>query len=77
MYANTLRTSAVCVRRLRVGASALGPILALALWLAAPPAARANVSQFQNGYGISLVSQSQSGREIGRASCRERVSYHV
>jgi S-formylglutathione hydrolase FrmB len=64
MYANALQNSAVCVRRMRVGASAFGAILALALWLAAPPAAHANVSQFHNGYGISVVSQSQNGREI-------------
>jgi S-formylglutathione hydrolase FrmB len=47
-----------------VGASALGAMLAIALWLVAAPAARANVPQFQNGNGISLVSQSQTGREI-------------
>jgi S-formylglutathione hydrolase FrmB len=62
MYANTHRVSAVLVRRLRLCAM-LGTMFALAMWLAAP-AARASVAQFQNGYGISVVSQSQNGREI-------------
>jgi S-formylglutathione hydrolase FrmB len=64
MHTKTLRTPAFCVRRIRAGALALGAALVLALWLAAPPAARANVPQFHNGYGITLVSQTQNGREL-------------
>jgi S-formylglutathione hydrolase FrmB len=48
---------------MRLGASVLAAMLAVAMWLVAP-AARAKVPQFQNGYGISLVSQTQNGREI-------------
>jgi S-formylglutathione hydrolase FrmB len=62
MYANTLRTAAV--GRTGAGAPLLGAVVAVALWLAGPPAAIANVAQFQNGDGISLVSQSQTGREV-------------
>ncbi|HWF55633.1 MAG TPA: alpha/beta hydrolase-fold protein, partial [Solirubrobacteraceae bacterium] len=64
MYAKTIRASAVRGRQLRAGVVALGATLALASWLAAAPAAQAQEPQFQNGDGISVVSQSQTGREI-------------
>ena len=64
MYINAIRLSVHSVRRMRVGAFVMGAMIALGLWLAAPPAALANVPRFQNGDGISLVSQSQTGREV-------------
>ena len=64
MYTDAIGRFAACDRRIRLGASALAAILALVAGLAGPPSARANVPQFQNGDGISLVSQSQTGREI-------------
>ncbi len=64
MSNKTIRASALCVRELRAGAAAFAAVLALALWLAAPPADAANLPQFQAGDGISVVSQSQNGREI-------------
>src|SRR6266852_2415382 len=64
MPTNALRIPVVRARRTRVAAPALGAILALALWLTAAPAAHANLAQFQNGDGITVVSQTQTGREI-------------
>src|SRR5947209_7389073 len=64
MYPETLRRPEIRARPMRLGALAVAAMLALAAWLAMASAARANVAQFQNGHGISLVSQSQTGREI-------------
>jgi S-formylglutathione hydrolase FrmB len=64
MYANTLRSLAIGSRRWRLSASFLGAILALAICLTAASAAKAQEPQFQNGDGITVVSQSQTGREI-------------
>ena len=64
MYANTLRSTAAGSRPWRLGASALGTIVALTVSLTAASQARAQEPQFQNGDGITVVSQSQTGREI-------------
>jgi S-formylglutathione hydrolase FrmB len=64
MSANTRESSAGGIRTVRLGAWTWGAMLAVALWLLAPAVADANVSQFQNGYGISLLGQSQNGREL-------------
>lgn len=58
MWVRTIRASAL---RARVGVAAL---LALAACLAAASAAQAQEPPFQNGNGITVVSQSQTGREI-------------
>jgi hypothetical protein len=63
MHANTIGTAATWARRLRVIAGSIGAVLGVAL-LAAPSAGAANLPQFQNGNGITVVGQSQNGREI-------------
>jgi S-formylglutathione hydrolase FrmB len=64
MYTKTIRAAAVCGRQMRAGLAALGMLLALASWLVAAPAAQAQAPSFQSGNGITVVSQSQTGREI-------------
>ncbi|MGN6723114.1 MAG: alpha/beta hydrolase, partial [Marmoricola sp.] len=50
-------------RRIRLSA-VLAALLALTWLVGTAPGAQASVPQFANGYGISVVSQSQTGREI-------------
>src|ERR1700756_313159 len=64
MCANTRRSRAAGSRRWRFGPPAVGSTLALAVCLTAAPAAQAQEPRFQNADGITVVSQSQTGREI-------------
>jgi S-formylglutathione hydrolase FrmB len=65
MYANTLRSSAsTAYRWRRLGVPAPLALIALSVWLLTSPAARAQAPQFQSADGITVVSQSQTGREI-------------
>jgi S-formylglutathione hydrolase FrmB len=64
MYAKTRVSLAIGAPRRLLGVLAVGVAAALASALAAASAARAQEPQFQNDNGITVVSQSQSGREI-------------
>jgi S-formylglutathione hydrolase FrmB len=63
MGAHSLRSTPALVGAMRVSV-AVGALLGLAAWLFTAPAARANEPQFESADGISVVSQTQTGREI-------------